>query len=396
MISSGYSVAAVWNGEPSERLMQRWAEDLRVSLAAPRVDLALVFMTPHYFESAPQILELLRVHAQTPLLMGCSTGNLICGGDEIEDQSGIAVALYSLPGAQLQEVRFAADQMSEANGPGYWHMETGVSVGSLEGWLAFADPFNANLERWLKDWNEAYPKVPIYGGIASGGFEEQRTQVYLNGDVFEDGGVAVAVSGNVRLTGVISQGCTPIGDTWTITRTEKNLIHQIGNRPAYQVLLETYNGLSTEEQRLSKGNIFVGLVVNEYLEEFHRGDFLIRNLLGADPQSGVVAVAAMPRAGQTIQFQRRDSSAADEDMKTLLDMTRKRLSGKKLFGGCLCSCNGRGHRLFGKPSHDAGLVQEKLGPLGLAGFFCNGEIGPVGDLNFLHGYTASLALFVEK
>ncbi len=104
----------------------------------------------------------------------------------------------------------------------------------------------------------------------------------------------------------------------------------------------------------------------------------------------------MPRAGQTIQFQRRDSAAADEDMRTLLDITRKRLSGKTLYGGCLCSCNGRGHRLFGKPSHDAGLVQEKLGPLGLAGFFCNGEIGPVGDLNFLHGYTASLALFVEK
>ncbi len=210
MISSAYSVAAVWNGEPSERLMQRWAEECRAILSAPRVDLALVFMTPHYFESAPQILELLRVHAQTPLLMGCSTGNLICGGDEIEDQSGIAVGLYSLPGARLEAVRFGADQMGEANGPAYWHMETGVSPGSPEGWLTFADPFNANLERWLKDWNEAYPKVPIYGGIASGGFQEQRTQVYLNGEVFEDGGVAVAVSGDVKLTGVISQGCTPM------------------------------------------------------------------------------------------------------------------------------------------------------------------------------------------
>ncbi len=396
MIASTHSVAALWNGEPSEPLMRRWAEDLRASLSTSRVDLALVFMTPHYFEAAPQILELLRVHAQTPLLTGCSTGNLICGGDEIEDQSGIAMALYSLPGAQLEAVRFGADQMGEANGPAYWHRETGVSPSTPGGWLAFADPFNANLERWLKGWNEAYPKVPIYGGIASGPINEQRTQVYLNGEVFEDGGVAVAVSGDVKLTGVISQGCTPIGDTWTITRAEKNLIYQIGNRPAYQVLLETYNSLSAEEQLMARGNIFVGLVVNEYLEEFHRGDFLIRNLLGADPQSGAVAVGALPRAGQTLQFQRRDASAADEDMKTLLDMTRKQLSGKKLFGGCLCSCNGRGHRLFGKPSHDAGLVQEKLGPLGVAGFFCNGEIGPIGDLNFLHGYTASLALFVEK
>ena len=200
----------------------------------------------------------------------------------------------------------------------------------------------------------------------------------------------------MRVASVISQGCTPIGETWTITKAEQNIIHQIGNRPAYQVLLETFNSLPLEEQSKARGNLFVGLVVNEYLEEFHRGDFLIRNLIGADPKSGSIAVGAWPRPGQTMQFQRRDARAATEDMVALLERTQRSLNGGRIYGGCLCSCNGRGYRLFGYRNHDADLVQSRLGPLGLSGFFCNGEIGPVGERNFLHGYTASLALFLDK
>jgi len=200
----------------------------------------------------------------------------------------------------------------------------------------------------------------------------------------------------VGLLGMISQGCTPIGDTWTLTKVERNIIHEIGNRPAYEVLAETFEKLAPEEQRKARGNLFIGLVMNEYLDEFHRGDFLIRNLLGADPNSGSIAVGALPRQGQTVQFQRRSAAAAAEDLEALLQRTRESLQQAPLYGGCLCCCNGRGQGLFGKPNHDAQLVQQRLGPMGLAGFFCNGELGPVGERNFLHGYTASLALFVKK
>ena len=206
----------------------------------------------------------------------------------------------------------------------------------------------------------------------------------------------MAVAGEVELQSVISQGCTPIGETWTITKTDGNIIQMIANRPAYEVLHETFVNLSEQEQRKARGNLFVGLVVNEYLEEFHRGDFLVRNILGGDPQSGSLAVGALPRQGQTMQFQRRDAAAATEDMTALLDQLSKRLTGRRIYGGCLCTCNGRGHRLFGHPNHDSGLVQEKLGPIELVGFFCNGEIGPIGERNFLHGYTASLALFTKR
>lgn len=391
-----HSISAHWQGGFDEAGLQAWAEKLRAQLRAPNVSLGLVFMSPRFFPHAAQVLEILRVHAQIPLLAGCSSTSLIVGEQEVEQNAGLVLALYALPGAELLGVHFKQEQVEEANGPGYWHMETGLNAEQTNGWLVFADPFHLDSESWLRGWNEAYAPLPVLGGLASGDPSGQLTQVYLNGEVFEEGGVAISVGGNVQLTGVISQGCTPIGETWTITKVEQNFIHEIANRPAYELLAETFNRLSAEDQKNSRGNLFVGLVVNEYLEDFHRGDFLVRNLIGADPQSGIIAVGAVPRTGQTIQFQRRDARAATEDMTALLTRARKQLSDTPIFGGCLCSCNGRGQHLFGKPSHDAQMVQQHFGPLGLAGFFCNGEIGPVGERNFLHGYTASLALFVKK
>lgn len=391
-----YSVAAHWTGEFDEKGIQRWAKELRQRLKAPEVSLGLVFLAPRFFPDAKQILDILRVHAETPLLAGCSSQGLIAEAEEMEENAGMTLGLYHLPGADLKGFHFSQEQVEEANGPGYWRLETGLEPEMTNGWLAFIDPFHLDSETWLRTWNEAYAPLPVLGGLASGGFNEQSTQVYLNGDVFEEGGVAISIGGEVKPVGVISQGCTPIGETWTLTKVEQNIIHEIGNRPAYEVLAETFGRLSPEEQQTARGNLFIGLVVNEYLEEFHRGDFLIRNLLGADARSGSIAVGALPRSGQTVQFQRRSADAANEDMSELLGRARNSLSNTPIYGACLCSCNGRGKNLFGAPNHDAGLVQQVLGPFGLTGFFCNGEIGPVGQKNFLHGYTASLALFVRK
>jgi small ligand-binding sensory domain FIST len=395
-VNDEYSIAGHWSGDFDETGLQQWAENLRRELSAPRVSLGLVFMSPRFFPHAKQVLEILRVHARIPLLAGCSSQGLIFDRRELEEDTGLTLGLYVLPGAELKAFHVKQEQVEEANGPAYWHLETGIEPGQTNGWLTFIDPFHLDTETWLRSWNEAYAPLPVLGGLASGDSSEQRTQVYLNGDVFEEGGVAISVGGDVKLAGVISQGCTPIGETWTLTKVERYVIHEIGNRPAYEVLAETVNALSPEDQRKARGNLFIGLVVNEYLEDFHRGDFLIRNLIGADPRTGSIAVGAMPRTGQTVQFQRRDAAAATEDMNELLTRAKRHLGGATVYGGCLCSCNGRGRGLFGEPDHDARMVQQRLGPLGLAGFFCNGEIGPIGQKNFLHGFTASLALFVKK
>jgi small ligand-binding sensory domain FIST len=394
-VKTEFSIAAHWPEGFDENGLRSWVELLRTQLPGP-VSLGLVFMSPDFFPYASQTLEILRVHGRIPLLAGCSGAGLIVGSEEIESAGGIVLGLYSLPGAELKAFHFTQSQVEEANGPTYWHLETGIDPSQTNGWLTFHDPFHIDAESWMRSWNQAYAPVPTFGGSASGIFSEQTTQVYLNGDVYEEGGVAISIGGDVKLAGVVSQGCTPIGEPWTLTRVEQNLIHQIANRPAYSVLAETFQKLPPADQQKARGNLLIGLVVNEYLEDYHRGDFLVRQLIGGDPNSGILAVGALPRAGQTMQFQRRDADAASEDMNELLARSKQKTDGSTVYGGCLCCCNGRGKNLFGVPNHDASQIQKQLGPLGLTGFFCNGEIGPVGEKSFLHGFTASLALFVKR
>ena len=390
------SIAAYWSEGMDEQRLADWARRLRARLPAPTVSLGLVFMSPKFFPHAEQVLEILRVHAKIPLLAGCSSSGLVANAEEIESAGGLVLALYSLPGATLHGIHFTQEDVADAGVNATWPVKTGIAPKDVNGWLAFIDPFHLDGENWLRTWNQNYPQQPIYGGMAAGNAPEPLTQLYLDGEVFEDGGVALAVGGDISVAGVVSQGCTPIGETWTLTRVNHNLIQNIGNRPAYTVLSETVQKLSTEEQKKAQGNLHIGLVVNEYLEDFQRGDFLVRNLLAGDPQTGVLAVAALPRMGQTVQFQRRDAAAASEDFNELLAREKKHLDGREILGGVLFCCNGRGKSLFGRPSHDSELLQAHFGPTGVAGFFCNGEIGPVGDKNFLHGFTAAAALFVKK
>jgi small ligand-binding sensory domain FIST len=395
-VNNDFSIAAYWSDGMDEDGLAAWARRLRSRLPAKEVSLGLVFMSPKFFPHAQAVLEILRVHGQIPLLVGCSSSALVAGSEELEAAGGLVLALYSLPGATLKACRFTQEQLDQATEESFWPVEFGVAKDKVNGWLAFIDPYHLDAEVWLRSWNKSYAGLPVYGGMAGGNFPEPATQIYLDGEVFDDGGVAIAVGGEVALAGVVAQGCTPIGEAWTLTRVEQNLIQHIGNRPAYAVLAETVNQLPPADQQKVRGNLFIGLAVNEYLEEFHRGDFLVRNLIGGDPNSGVIAVGALPRTGQTIQFQRRDAATASQDMSDLLDGAKAKLVDTTIYGGCLFCCNGRGKNLFGRPSHDAGMVQEHFGPLGLAGFFCNGEIGPVGDKNFLHSHTAALALFVKK
>jgi len=188
----------------------------------------------------------------------------------------------------------------------------------------------------------------------------------------------------------------PIGQPWTITSADRDIVWTIGNRPALEVLQETIEGLSEDVRERASHNLLVGLAIDEYKHDLQQGDFLIRNLMGVDRRTGAVGINALPRVGQTIQFQVRDAEAADEDLRQQLARVQNELEGVETAGGLLCTCNGRGVGLFEVADHDAQAIKDALGNLPLSGFFCNGEIGPVGQRIFLHGFTASLAFFVAK
>jgi small ligand-binding sensory domain FIST len=257
--------------------------------------------------------------------------------------------------------------------------------------IVLADPFSTDVAALIETLEREHPGASIVGGLATGSPIRRSTCVFHGDRVAGEGAVVVALSGTVRLRPLVSQGCEPIGETWTVTEPDRHIVRSIGGRSAYEVLVETVNGLDPETRDRVNTNLRVGLAMNEYRDEFKRGDFLIRHLVGVDAESGAIAVAGEPRVGQTLQFQILDARAADQELRDMLEAASANRSNAAL----LFACNGRGVGLFGAPDHDARTVNEVLGPLPLAGLFCNGEIGPVGGTTFLHAYTASLALIEE-
>lgn len=373
--------------------IREWLWTLRSSYGQPSLELALVFMSPTFSEHSGLLLSLIKDELNPDLTAGCTSTSLISNAQEFENISGFSLGLFHLPNADIKTTCFSQRDVESGKDSSYWldHNE----VDDPNGWIVFADPFHMDLDSWLSQWNQVYPGTPILGGLATGKPGVNQTEIYLNDQVYSQGGIGIAICGDVQIRNVISQGCTPIGEPWIITKTQENILQEIGNRKAYEVLVETVNSLPKNLSSHVQGNLFVGLVTDEYHDDFKRGDFLIRNLLGADPEKGILAIGALPRLGQTVQFQLRSPEAAKEDLSTLLHAKKASLEGELIRGGLLCTCNGRGQRLFGSPNFDAKSVIEAFGEMGLVGFFCNGELGPVGNQNFLHGYTASVALFTS-
>ncbi|MGH2682707.1 MAG: FIST signal transduction protein [Actinomycetota bacterium] len=345
--------------------------------------LALLVASRHHASSAVAVLDAVRRTAGPERIIGCVAETVVGGDREVEAGPAVAVWLASLP-----------------QPPETFHMEFvrtsegGVFAGyRFEGsgpYLLIGDPFSFPTDHLLRHMNERMPGTVVMGGMASGGTGPGETQLFLDDRVVDDGAVGARLPG-VRIRALVSQGCGPVGNVYTVTRAEGNVIHELGGRPPLQRLQELLETLPPEERELVGQGLHVGRAIDEYKAELERGDFLIRGVMRVDPQSGGVEVGDRIEVGETIQFHVRDAATADEDLRALL----KREAGQPAEGALLFTCNGRGSRLFSVPNHDASLVSEELGGLPLAGFNCAGEIGPVGGKNFLHGFTASIALFVD-
>jgi len=259
--------------------------------------------------------------------------------------------------------------------------------------LILGEPYTFPADTLLERLNEDRPGVPILGGMASGGHGPDEHRLWLGGQSFKTGAVGCLISGAVKIESVVSQGCRPIGKTYVVTKCERNVIFEMGGEPALARLHETLEGLGEDDRELVRRGLHMGLVTNEYKEEFRRGDFLVRNCMGADRETGALGIGDYVRRGQTVQFHVRDGRTADEDLRELLKGVQDRPTPR---GALLFTCNGRGTRLFDQPHHDAGVLRAMLGNLAVAGLFAQGEIGPIGGKNFLHGFTASVALFSPR
>jgi small ligand-binding sensory domain FIST len=362
----------------------------------PPCDLAVVFASGQHLGMAKWLLSEVHERLEPRALIGCGAGGTVAAGRELEETPGVVVWGASLPGAELETMHVTAERDAEGfrllGLPNMLTEAQHEEAGADESLLALCDPFSFPAEELLAVLDRARPHVPVLGGLASASFAG-GAMLLRDGDVHTEGAVAVRLRG-AQVLPCVSQGAGPVGPEMTITSAEANVIGQLAGKPAMERLGEVIASLPESERVLAAAGVLIGLVIDENRPEYERGDFLVRPIIGADRESGAIAIGEAVRVGQTVRLHVRDAVSADEDLREALRLQAQALGSGGAAGALLFTCNGRGSNMFEVPDHDAAALEDALG-VPTAGFFCAGEIGPVGGRNFLHGFTATMAVFPE-
>ena len=358
-------------------------------------DLALLFLSQHHASQAGEVASQVCGALQTDQLLGCTAESIVGTGREIEMEPSMSLWLARLPDVEMHTMHVRFERTAEGGTIIGWPDALNGTWPEHAVLLMLADPFSFPADLLLERLNEDRPGVPVVGGMASGAHSPGGKALLLGRHAFSEGAIAIRICGAVRIRTVVSQGCRPIGRPLVVTKAEQNVIHQLGGKPALLQLKELFDTLPTHEQQLVQSGLHLGRVVSEYQDHFEQGDFLVRNVMGIDPDQGAIAVSDFIRTGQTVQFHIRDQRTADEDLRQLLAGARQ-AGASPPQGALLFTCNGRGSRLFEQPHHDAAALEKVFGAIPTAGFFAQGELGPIAGRNFMHGFTASLALFSKE
>jgi small ligand-binding sensory domain FIST len=362
------------------------AGDAARGLDGAPCDLCLVFAGAPHLGRGKWILSAVHDTLNPRHLIGCGAGGVVGAGREIEEGPAAVVWAASMPDADIATHHFETERT-----------ESGFELGGLPGsgslgdaMVVLADPYSFAAEALLARLEEMAPAMPVLGGLASAAAAGSAS-LFLDGDVLDGGAVACSIAG-VPVLPCVSQGAAPVGPEMTVTAADGNVIAELASKPAVERLREALGELDPREQRLAASGLMLGIVIDENKPEYQRGDFLVRPILGADSESGSLAIGERVRVGQTVRMQVRDGASADEDLREALHAQALALGNGRAAGALVFTCNGRGSHMFEIPDHDATAIEDALGaPAG--GFFCAGEIGPIGGRNFLHGFTATMAVF---
>ena len=363
------------------------AREARAALGGAPVDLAFLFLSADHFAEAEEALTSLEDVLAPAHTLGCVAQGVVARDREIEEGPAVAVWAASLPDARIETFQSVALETDDGVAV------TGIpTLDDADLVTLLVDPFTYPAGGFLSKLNEEEDSVPLVGGLAAGSGEPDTQALFCDGEVLYEGAVGAVFRG-VPVRTVVSQGCAPVGRDSVITHAEENVVFELAGEPALERLKGDLGTLTPEQERsAASGGVLAGLVIDENRADYRRGDYLMRGLVGVDEESGALAVGEAVRVGQTLRFHVRDADSADEDLRENLSAA---LNGKRAAGALMFTCNGRGTNLFSAPDHDARATAELLGDDALAGFFCAGEIGPVGGKPFLHGFTATLAVFLE-
>ena len=362
--------------------------DIHAQVDISALDLTMAFFSD-YAAVAPSGADRLNTTLNPRVLIGCTSEGVIGKAEEIEHRPAISLVAARLPGLSLLPFALSSDDWDALEDAAGFRALIGAPTDTRL-IVMLADPFSTPVDQVLDAFNTYYAGIPVIGGMASGSQQPGGNMLLLNDRAYASGAVGVALAGDFESDIIVSQGCRPFGRTFTVTEAQGNVIVSLEGGPPFKHLQNLVAQLSEEDQALLKNGLFVGRAIETGHGQLGRGDFLIRSLLGVDRESGAIGVGDSIHEGQTIQFHLRDQRTAEEDLEMLL--TPQALDAPP-SGALLFSCNGRGTRLYDHPNGDISTIQSILGGVHLAGFFAAGEIGPVGGKNFLHGHTASMALF---
>jgi small ligand-binding sensory domain FIST len=385
--------AALSNSRSLKSAIEETSRSIAEALGDQTPDLACVFVSHHHANEFEFIADHLQSALKAKVLLGCTGESIVGGAIECEDAPALSVWCAVLPGATLTTFHLTFEQTPDGLLCSGLPDDVGEHIDETRVVMLLGEPYSSPPQSALQLLASELPGVPVVGGMASGGGPDEN-RLFLYNQMIDTGMIGVVVRGGPQIKTIVSQGCRPIGTTFVVTKAERNIIHELGGITPLERLEKIYVDLPERDRQLVNNGVHLGVVMNEYQETFQRGDFLIVNVHGADKASGALSTGGLMRVGQTVQFHIRDADTADEDLRHLLERCPP-AKATKARGGLLFSCNGRGTRMFPDPNHDAAVIQELLGPLPLAGFFAQGELGPVGRKNYIHGFTASILLFEE-
>jgi small ligand-binding sensory domain FIST len=364
------------------------ALEAREGLAGGRADLVLLFLAGAHLRAADAALEGVYEALAPGALIGCGAGGVLGGRREVEGGTAVAVWAASLGDGSATTFHAEAEQLTQGVG-----IRGFPDLAGAGGAILLPDPYTFPTDAVLHDLARRAPGVPVVGGMASARARADGGALLLHDEeVLEGGAVGVRLDG-VEMLPCVSQGAAPVGPELTITAAEGQIISELAGQPALEKLREVILDLPIDQrERVAQGPL-LGLVIGGGKPEYVQGDFLVRGLVGADPDEGTIAVGALVKPGQVVRLHARDADSADRDLREAMNLRRTALGGAEPAGALVFTCNGRGRAMFGTSDHDAEVIGDELGDVPQAGFFAAGEIGPVGGEAFLHGFTATVGVF---
>ena len=386
--------SAVSNNASLEGAVEECVSSVLDGLEGLRPDLAFVFLSAAHAPAYDEVPGLVRRGLGDCPLLGCSGGGVIGAGREVEGGPGLAIAAAAMPEAELSLFHVENDGLPDQDSPPErWWEVVGSSPDGQPDFILLADPFSFAADRLIAGLDYAFPGSATIGGLASGAHGPGGNALYVGDEVRTSGAIGVAVAGSVTIDTVVAQGCRPIGAPMQVTSCADNWLLALDGKTPVQALVDVMGRLDEGERNLARHSLFLGVAMDRLDETPSMGDFLIRNIVGVDQSRGYLAIGELPSEGQLVQFHLRDAQTSTEDLDAMLNRYSIEHPIYEETGALLFSCLGRGLNLFGRADHDTDMFREKVNAMPLTGFFCNGEIGPVGGTTFLHGYTSSFGIF---